>query len=299
MAEMRPKCDTLRIAARHWFCNLLPGVKMLFPMVVAATVWAGLPAQNDPELELEKAINREVVVGDLAGAIEQYKMVVALKGVPRDLAARALLGLARCQEKLGHRAEARASYQRLIADYSDQAPIVSRARARLAGWEDSLPGPRNLRFEQGIAGKVPPGWIVPALPKDADSLAELRRTGCRTGAGCAIVRVPANAPSPYSTLMQSFSAIAYRGHTVRLRAWVRVGSGDPQDRAQMFLSVDRPNRQTGFLDNMSDRPVRSAEWTRCEIVAPVDADATFINFGFMSIGKGAVWVDEVSFEIIR
>ncbi len=272
---------------------------MLIAMAVAATVWAGLPAQNDPELELEKAINREVVVGDLAGAIEQYKIVAAQKSVPKDLAARALLGLARCQEKLGRRVEARASYQRLIADYSGQAPIVTQARARLAGWEDSLPGPRNLRFEQGTAGKVPPGWIVPALPKDADSMAELHRTGCRTGAGCAIVRVPDNAPSPVSSLMQSFSAAAYRGRTVRLRAWIRVESADPQDRAQMFLSVDRPNRQTGFLDNMSDRPIRSAEWTRCEIVAPVVGDATFINFGFMSIGKGAVWVDEVSFEISR
>jgi hypothetical protein len=113
------------------------------------------------------------------------------------------------------------------------------------------------------------------------------------------VRVPPNAPSPVANLMQSFSAVGYRGKTIRLRAWVRLESADAQDRAQMFLTVIRTNRQTTFFDNTSDGPVRSAEWTRCEIVCPVDADATFINFGFMSIGKGTVWVDDVSFETLR
>jgi hypothetical protein len=140
---------------------------------------------------------------------------------------------------------------------------------------------------------------VPALPKDADALAELRRAHCRTAAGCAIVRVPPNAPSPVAILMQSFDAASYRGRTVRLRAWLRLDAADSLDRGQMFLSVDRANRQTGFFDNMDDRPVRSAEWTRCEIVSSIDRDATFINFGFMSYGRGAVWVDEVTFEVLK
>lgn len=275
-------------------------------MMAIAIAAAGWPAGTgnaapkfDAELELERAINREVVVGDLAGAMEEYKSIVAQKGATNEQAARALLGLGRCQEKLGRRAEARSSYQRLIANFGDQTRIVSQARARLAAWEDASPGPRNLRFEQGIAGKVPPGWIVPVLPKDADSIAELRRAGCRAGGGCAIVRVPPKAPSPVSSLMQSFSAAEYRGKTIRLRAWVRLESVDAQDHAQVFLRVDRANRQTGFFDNMSDRPVRSAEWTRCEIVCPVDRDATFVDFGFMSIGKGTVWVDEVSFGVVK
>ena len=114
-----------------------------------------------------------------------------------------------------------------------------------------------------------------------------------------MVRVPANAPSPVANLMQSFGAEAYRGKTVRLRAWLKLAPVDSQDRAQMFLSVDRTNRQTGFFDNMNDRPIRSVEWTKYEITGAVDRDASFINFGFMSIGKGTVWVDEVSFEIVK
>jgi hypothetical protein len=99
-------------------------------------------------------------------------------------------------------------------------------------------------------------------------------------------------------LMQSFRAAAYRGKTVRLRAWVRVEAGGPGDRAQMWLRVDRPNGKVGFLEDMDGRPVRAAEWTSCEIVAEIDSDAEFVDFGVRSMGRGRVWVDEVSFDIV-
>ena len=51
---------------------------------------------------------------------------------------------------------------------------------------------------------------------------------------------------------------------------------------------------------MSDRPIRSPDWTRFEIVAPVDRDATFINLGVIALGLFTrVWVDDVTFEVIR
>ena len=49
---------------------------------------------------------------------------------------------------------------------------------------------------------------------------------------------------------------------------------------------------------MSDRAVRTSEWTFREIRAGVDRDATFIKFGVMSIGRGRVWVDRVSFAVV-
>ena len=157
-----------------------------------------------------------------------------------------------------------------------------------------------MSFEQGAAGKLPPGWLVPSLPKDADYMAQLRRSGCRSRVGCAVVLVPATAPTPSASLMQSFSAAAYRGKTVRLRAWLKLEAFDSDGRAQMLLSVDRANRQAGFFDNMSDRPIRSPDWTRFEIVAPVDRDATFINLGVIALGLFTrVWVDDVTFEVIR
>ena len=162
------------------------------------------------------------------------------------------------------------------------------------------PGPRNLRFEEGEPGKTPPGWFVPQVEKVSGSLAELRRKGCRDTGGCAVMIAPAipAAPDSVGNLMQSFRAAAYRGKTVRLRAWVRVEAGGPEDRAQMWLRVDRPNGKVGFLEDMDGRPVRSAEWTSCEIVAEIDDDAQFVDFGIRSMGRGRVWVDDVSFDVV-
>jgi hypothetical protein len=271
-------------------------------MVIAA----GMPmaAQPDAEEQLAAAIHSEVVIGDLAGAVQQYRSIVARAGTPRAVSARALLQIGLCQEKLGQRKEAYDTYRRLVTDYGDQTEIAARVRTKIEAWS----GPRNLKFDEGLVGKVPPGWFVPSLPKDADFLAELRRgEGCHSRAGCAVVMAPRNVPRPVGNLMQSFSAAAYTGKTVRLRARLRLetlfvaGFGvrfpEPDDRAQMWLNVERANRRTGFSDNMDDRPVRGNEWTMCEIVGDIGEDARFINFGVMSIG-GRVWVDDVSFDVI-
>ena len=302
MAEMLPKSDTNRAANPRWLRKLwVVGGFIVLPMAAMLAAENGWRA--DPEEQLEAAIHREVVKGDLQGAMERYRAILALPAKPPAVAARALFQLGRCLEKAGEKNQAREIYRRVVGEYPGEMEIAGQARARLAADEPAGGAPRNLKFEEGVVGKVPPGWFVPALPKDADYLAELRRTGCRSGIGCVVVLVPANAPRPFGNIMQSFSAAAFRGKTVRLRAWLRLeaaadGRADAEDRAQMWLSVDRTHRQSGFFDNGDSQPVRSAAWTAREIVTAIDRDAQFIDFGFMSIGRGRVWVDDVSFEIL-
>ncbi|MDE3166038.1 MAG: hypothetical protein KGN36_09545, partial [Acidobacteriota bacterium] len=268
---------------------------------VAVLLWAaagGAKGADDAARRLEAAIHREVVAGDVAGAIDLYRGIAADASAPREVAARALLEMGQCQEKLGQRRDAHATYSRVLREFASDAEAAAQARARLAGWTDALPGPRNLRFEQGDVGKMPPGWFVPALEKTTGSLAELRHKGCRGEGGCAVVVAPATAPGAAGNLMQSFSAAGYRGKTVRLRAWLKVEAASPEDRAQLWVHVLRPNGKPGFLDNMDDRPVRPAGWTPCEIVADVDGDALFLEFGVTAIGRGRVWVDDVAFDVV-
>jgi hypothetical protein len=261
-------------------------------------------ANRDADRQLEAAIHREIVVGDLAGAMQLYRGILNDPTAPRPIAAKALLQMGACLEKLSQSEEAYNKYQRLVSDYPDQITELTQARLRLAAWSS----PRNLKFEEGIPGRVPPGWRVPALPEDSGRLAELRREGCRSHMGCAVVIAAANVPRSEGTLMQKFRAAAYRGKTVRLRAWIKLErvfiDGPtlrlpmPEDRAQLWMKVVRANKRIGFSDNMDDRPVRSPEWTRCEIIGEIEEDAEFINFGVMSIGGGRVWIDEVSFEVV-
>ncbi|HZQ56305.1 MAG TPA: hypothetical protein VFB14_29220 [Bryobacteraceae bacterium] len=265
----------------------------LILMLLAAWLSAG---SMDSEQMLEAAIQREVVLGDLKGAMEQYQIVIR-EQESKPAVSRALYRYARCLEKLERRTEAHDVYAQLIKDYGGE-PEAALARARLARWDYSVSAPANLNFARGIPGKLPDAWFVPALPNDVDHWAQLRRTGCMDHDNCAVVLVPENAPVHAGNLMQTFKATAYRGKTVRLSAWLRLDATGPEDRGQMWLGIDRPADEKGFFDDMSDRAVRSREWTFREISAHVDPDASYIKFGVMSIGHGRVWVDRVSFTVL-
>ena len=283
-------------------------------LIAASAAPAGWPQpQAEAERQLEAGIHREIVLGDLKGAMEQYRALVGHTAGAKSVEARAQFQIAQCQEKLGRHTDALATYRRVTLQYSgtDGAAL---AQARLADLIDNSPGPRNLDFAEGEVGKVPPGWQVWALPREAAEQAELRRTGCHSHIGCAVVLVPSNAPSPFGYMGQSFNAAPYRGMTVRLGAWLRLEPRPPsdlitswlrmeapaaEDSAQMRLSVDRGNDRSGFYDNMENRPVHSAEWTRCEIVGTIDNDARFIEIGVVSAGRGRAWVDDVTFEVVK
>ena len=291
MAKILRKHDTVRIASTHRLRRL-----WLFAAVTAA-LSAADPRNAAIEMQLQTAIHREIVLGDLKGALEQYAQISTRQTVPREIAARAVLGMAECQERLGRRAEASDTYNRVAREFAD-LPAAAKARERLSGLDGQMHGPSNLDFSQWLPGKEPAGWFVPVFPKDPNSYVQPAREGCRGRSNCAVVMVPPIAPSPLGHLMQNFSAAPYRGKTVRFVAWLRLEAATPVDRAQMMLSVDRANRQQGFFDNMEDRPIRSSEWTRGELVARIDEDATTITIAVLSSGRARVWVDSVSFAVI-
>src|SRR3954447_7306009 len=76
-----------------------------------------LLAQPDPARQLEAAIHREIVDGDLPAARDAYRAITADSSTPRPVAARALLQLGACQEKLGQRREAHATYARIVREF--------------------------------------------------------------------------------------------------------------------------------------------------------------------------------------
>jgi hypothetical protein len=295
MAESLHKSDKFTM-------GFLPALFMLLTVGQAVAVCA----LADPSLEerLEAAVYREIVLGDLKGAMEGFRGILASADLPRSVAARALLQLGQCLEKTGQREAAHQPYLRVVKEFSDQSAIAALASARLAGWEESFPAPRNLKFDQGSIGRAPPGWSVPALPKEADQWAQLkggtRGAGCRGAHSCAVV-LGVKSPVGVGNLYQSISAAAYRGKTIRLRAWLRLeDAADASDRAQLWLSVDRGKGTVQSFENTNsmNRPVQSDEWAEREITAEIAKDATFIEFGIMSYGRGRAWVDDVSFEIV-
>lgn len=79
----------------------------------------------------QKGLVKERVEGDLDEAIRLYKQIVEDYTDGRALAAKALVQMGGCYEKLG-RAEARKAYERVLHEYADQPEAVSTARLRLS-----------------------------------------------------------------------------------------------------------------------------------------------------------------------
>lgn len=103
-------------------------VAVLAAMAATSTLAADKPDQA--QVLMEAARKKEVVDGDLRGAIEQYKTIASKHAGNRRFAAAALLRLAECYRKLGD-TESRAVYERIMRDYSDQSEAVTVARERL------------------------------------------------------------------------------------------------------------------------------------------------------------------------
>jgi Tol biopolymer transport system component len=112
---------------------MIPMRRKFYGFVLAAgLLMAGrmIAQQNkQAEIDLQAAMRTETVNGDLRRAIDQYKKISQSKD--RSIAAKALLRMADCYQKLGD-AESRKVYKEIVQKYSDQKEVVTIARGKLA-----------------------------------------------------------------------------------------------------------------------------------------------------------------------
>lgn len=128
---------------------------LTFVVVVGIAIAAvTIAAQSGNDL-FQKALSKERVDGQLAEAIVLYEQAVRESGSDRALAARALLQMARCYERLG-KADAQKTYERLVRDYAEQRASADQARARL----QALAAGHESGRRDALARRV---WADPAI----------------------------------------------------------------------------------------------------------------------------------------
>ena len=166
-------------------------------------------------------------------------------------------------------------------------------------WLDDL-AVRDL----GVVSKTSPpaGWIL-AGSNPGDYSAAVDAAVKHSGAGSGSLRSNAADETEYrfGTLMQQSAPGAYRGKRVRMSAFIKAT--DVTAWAGLWMRVDGPSRNGSSpplaFDNMVDRPIKgTSDWTRYAIVLDVDAKATNLAYGVLLAGGGAVWLDDVSFEVV-
>lgn len=84
---------------------------------------------RDGERRLQQGIALMETKGDLNGAAKVFEEVA--RSSDRNLAARSLLYLGQCYEKLG-KTEAERAYRRIVSEFGEQQEVVTEARTRLA-----------------------------------------------------------------------------------------------------------------------------------------------------------------------
>ena len=110
-----------RMLVMHWTAAILMAVPLAAQKPEAA------------ETMMQAAGKKEVVDGDLNGAIKQYAAIVSRYAMSdRAITAKALLRMAECYQKMGD-AEGRKIYEQVVREYSDQKAAASEARAHLGG----------------------------------------------------------------------------------------------------------------------------------------------------------------------
>ena len=137
-------------------------------LAVALTLVMGAPAlaQTGHDL-LQQALVKEQAEGNLQEAIQLYERIVEEYGGDRALAARALVQIGRCYERLGSQ-EAESAYQRVVSDYADQTEFVAQAQELLANMRGAAQAgaeqPRGITTRQihkWLFGEAEPLTITP------------------------------------------------------------------------------------------------------------------------------------------
>ncbi|MBV7538006.1 transcriptional regulator [Duganella sp. sic0402] len=104
--------------------------------------------------------------------------------------------------------------------------------------------------------------------------------------------------SKFGTLMQQISANNYRGKRVRFQAMIKTR--DVSQWAGLWMSAYRAGeKQPAVFYNSQDKPiVGSSEWQLRSVTLDLPEDAVTLNFGVIDGGKGQVWIDQLSLEVV-
>lgn len=134
------------------------GMLVVAGVLVAPQAIAQSDEKNGEKAEvlLAAAQHKQLVDGDLEAAILDYKNILADYPTNRPIAAKALVEMGECYEKLGQ-SEAQKAYERVLRDYADQQEQAAEARTRLA----LLSGNGATKTSEMVARRV---WAGP----DAD-----------------------------------------------------------------------------------------------------------------------------------
>jgi hypothetical protein len=145
-------------------------------------------------------------------------------------------------------------------------------------------------------GKLPSPWFV-AGDHATSYQAGIDNVETISGKGAKFLRYAQGEDKGYGSLVQVISAQRYLGQRVRFRAMVRTR--DVSNWAGLWMQVQGQDRPVAAFYNSVDQPLKgTSPWQVRSVTLDVPEDGATISFGVINSGRGQVWIDELSFEVV-
>ncbi|MBL4689382.1 MAG: M56 family metallopeptidase [Nannocystaceae bacterium] len=156
----------------------------------------------------------------------------------------------------------------------------------------------NAGFEnERVFDGSPNGWFMSGYQRD-QYRAKADPSVTHTGRLSARLEPLSPGFGRYATLMESLPAKQFRGHRIRVSAYLRGqgidGRGDFWARLQ---AADSPPDGPG-LGAGRCRLHGTFGWRRCELVLDVPASSVVLQFGAGLGANGTVWIDDATIEVL-
>jgi len=115
------------------------------------------------------------------------------------------------------------------------------------------------------------------------------------------ISIPASAQDAISRSWTSFTQTidvqAHKEVNFKLTGKIKVITEDPEGVAGLWTRVDNKNKETGFFDNMMDRPATSENWTAYTIEGSFDQEAKTLSIGGLCMRNGDFYFDDLKLLI--
>lgn len=143
---------------------------------------------------------------------------------------------------------------------------------------------------------IPSWWGAVGTNSTAYSVGTVHETRHSGATALVIVGTDASALG-LAGIGQYIRADSYRGKRIRLRGWVRQAAVTGHD-IGLWLRIDGPGITEG-LDQFSNRPLTgTTDWHQVESILDVPTDAIGIALGAQMSGKGELFVDDLTLDIV-
>lgn len=150
-----------------------------------------------------------------------------------------------------------------------------------------------------MAFDEPVGWAKRGSMPESYDMGVEKGAGLN-GSDAATIKSKKKKIEGFGTLLQTCSADSFRGKRVRMSGYMRTEHVTSW--ASFWLRVDKDSAKrvvTVAFDNMNERSLKgTTNWTKCDIVLDIPADATKFTYGAMLNGTGQIWFDDLSFSAV-